>query len=93
MFCQRTFFFFCFFVFPPLVGVLKRSVLNNWSWFSFQGTGKTWTGVEIACQFAAVNRKQGNGGQVLFCAPSNHAVDVAASKCGRQHKRNAVPML
>lgn len=42
------------------------------------GTGKTYTGVEVACQFAALNRKEGNGGQVLFCAPSNHAVDVAA---------------
>ena len=49
--------------------------------FTFEGTGKTWTAVEIACQFAALNRKQGDKGQVLFCAPSNHAVDVAASKC------------
>ncbi|XP_068677064.1 3'-5' exoribonuclease HELZ2-like isoform X1 [Montipora foliosa] len=42
------------------------------------GTGKTLTGVEIACQLVALNRRQGTGGQVLFCAPSNHAVDVAA---------------
>ena len=55
-------------------------MMNKWLCFAFQGTGKTWTGVEIACQFAALNRKSSNGGQVLFCAPSNHAVDVAASK-------------
>jgi len=46
--------------------------------------------VEIACQFAALNRKQRNGEQVLFCAPSNHAVDVAASKCSLLHRRNFV---
>lgn len=45
------------------------------------GTGKTLTGVEVACQFVALNRREGTGGQVLFCAPSNHAVDVAASGC------------
>ena len=65
-------------------------MINNWLCFAFQGTGKTWTGVEIACQFATLNRKQGNRGQVLFCAPSNHAVDVAASKCSLQHRRNFV---
>lgn len=82
-----------FYVFPPLVRVLKRLMINNWLCFAFQGTGKTWTGVEIAYQFAAVNRKRGNGGQVLFCAPSNHAVDVAASKRSLLNWRNLLPWL
>ena len=45
------------------------------------GTGKTLTGVELARQFVALNKREGTGGQVLFCATSNHAVDVAASGC------------
>lgn len=57
----------------------KEAVLTSLN-FAFVGTGKTCTAAQVAYQLAALNRREGNGGQVLFCAPSNHAVDVAASK-------------
>ena len=54
--------------------------------FYFPGTGKTFTGVKLAYHFVEMNKilAAGDDGgeqqQVLYCGPSNTAVDVAASK-------------
>ena len=49
----------------------------------FLGTGKTQTGVKVAYLFAQMNRNCASAGavrrQVLYCGPSNGAIDVAAS--------------
>lgn len=50
---------------------------------SYTGTGKTVVGAKIAFWFAHLNRPTNISGtkqQVLYCAPTNNAVDVAASK-------------
>ena len=47
------------------------------------GTGKTQTAVKLAYWFVQMNRRRDSDGttrrQVLYCGPSNGAVDVAAS--------------
>jgi hypothetical protein len=47
------------------------------------GTGKTVTAIKIAYWFAQLNAKSEAGAskrQVLYCGPSNSAVDVAMSE-------------
>lgn len=44
------------------------------------GTGKTETGVHIAYVFAMLNRTLPERKCVLYCGPSNKAVDVALGK-------------
>ena len=47
-----------------------------------KGTGKTLTGVKLVYWFVQMNKLQSeNCRPVLYCAPSNSAVDVAMSKC------------
>jgi len=50
--------------------------------FHVSGTGKTLIGVKIAYWFVELNRaiNSEEKQQILFCGPSNSAVDVAASK-------------
>jgi superfamily I DNA and/or RNA helicase/exoribonuclease R len=52
------------------------------------GTGKTVTGVHIAWCFAKDNRDTGEGRQVLYCAPSNEAVDVVTKNLMKLRKPN-----
>lgn len=49
---------------------------------SLAGTGKTVTGAHIACHFVKTNRQlpAGRNRQVLYCAPSNEAVDLVTSE-------------
>ena len=54
-------------------------------WLS--GTGKTLTGIKLVYHFVEMNRRLSEQAvnsdtkrQVLYCGPSNSAVDVAASK-------------
>jgi hypothetical protein len=48
------------------------------------GTGKTITAIKIAYWFAHLNSQASVSGekkQVMYCGPSNSAVDVAMGKC------------
>ena len=47
---------------------------------SCTGTGKSVTGAHLAYIFAKTNRKVKNGQCVLYCGPSNKAVDVVHGK-------------
>jgi hypothetical protein len=51
--------------------------------FVFVGTGKTITAIKIAYWFAHLNTQASVSGekkQVMYCGPSNSAVDVAMGK-------------
>lgn len=64
---------------PPGKGTLcyycMLLLLNN------TGTGKSETGAHLAYVFAMTNRQQKADKCVLYCGPSNKAVDVVLGKC------------
>ncbi len=49
-----------------------------WNWL--KGTGKSIVGAHLAYTFAMGNRKCGNHACVMYCGPSNKAVDVVHGK-------------
>ena len=52
----------------------------NSKYLSLSGTGKSETGAHIAYVFAMLNRTLSGEKCVLYCGPSNKAVDVVLSE-------------